>query len=54
MCAGTKNVLKRVLVHAGAFNLGLWMRALFGVGTPRSAQGRSARFGSSLNLLWTP
>ena len=25
-CAGTTNILKRLLVHAGAFNLGLWMR----------------------------
>jgi transposase len=30
---GHENVLKRVLVHAGAFNLGLWMRMRFGVGT---------------------
>jgi hypothetical protein len=34
------NVLKRLLVHAGAFNLGLWMRSLFGIGTPRALQGR--------------
>jgi hypothetical protein len=34
-------VLKRLLVHAGAFNLGLWMRTLFGVGTPHSLQGRA-------------
>jgi transposase len=33
---GHENVLKRLFVHAGAFNLGLWMRTLFGVGTPRS------------------
>jgi transposase len=50
---GHQNVLKRVLVHAGAFNLGLWMRTLFGVGTPRSLQGRSAQIASLLNLLWT-
>jgi transposase len=37
---GHENVLKRLLVHAGAFNLGLWMRTIFGVGTPRSLQGR--------------
>jgi len=37
---GHKNILKRVLVHAGASNLGLLMRTLFGVGTPRSLQGR--------------
>ena len=31
---------KRVLVHAGAFNLGLLMRKVFGRGTPRGLQGR--------------
>jgi hypothetical protein len=36
---GHENLLKRLFVHAGAFNLGLWMRTLFGVGTPRSLQG---------------
>jgi len=39
---GHANILKRVLVHAGAFNLGLVMRALIGVGTPRGLQGRVA------------
>jgi hypothetical protein len=29
-----------VLLHAGALNLGLLLRTLFGVGTPRSLQGR--------------
>ena len=38
---GHENVLKRLFVHAGAFNLGLWTRTLFGVGTPRSLQGRA-------------
>jgi hypothetical protein len=37
---GHENVLKRLLVHASAFNLGLWMRSLFGVGTPRTLQPR--------------
>jgi transposase len=37
---GHPNILKRVLVHTAAFNLGLLMRALTGVGTPRSLQGR--------------
>ena len=31
---------KRYLVQAAAFNLGLLMRALFGVGTPRGAADR--------------
>jgi transposase len=37
-CAATRNVLKRLLIHASAFNLGLWMRRLFGIGTPRALQ----------------
>jgi len=37
---GHPNVLKRMLIHASAFNLGLWMRKLFGIGTPRALQGR--------------
>lgn len=36
---GHENILKRLLLHAGGFNLGLLMRTLFGVGTPRSLQG---------------
>src|SRR5437762_7341506 len=45
---GHENVLKRLLVHAGAFNLGLWMRMLFGVGTPRGLQSRLAALGALL------
>jgi transposase len=41
---GHHNILKRVLLHAGALNLGLLMRNLFGVGTPRGLQGRLAAF----------
>ena len=36
---GHDNILKRVLVHSGAFNLGLLMRQSLGVGTPRGLQG---------------
>jgi hypothetical protein len=36
---GHQNILKRLLVHAGAFNLGLLMRQVFGRGTPRGLQG---------------
>jgi transposase len=39
---GHDNILKRVLLHLGAFNLGLMMRRLIGVGTPRGLQGRPA------------
>jgi transposase len=41
---GHENILKRILLHAGALNLGLLMRTLFGVGTPRRLQGRVAVF----------
>src|SRR5258706_1024881 len=41
---GHENILKRILLHAGALNLGLLMRTLFGVGTPRGLQGRVADF----------
>ena len=37
---GHANILKRVLIHASGFNLGLVMRRLIGVGTPRGLQGR--------------
>src|SRR5919201_2391884 len=39
---GHANVLKRLLIHASAFNLGLWMRKLFGIGTPRALSGARA------------
>jgi transposase len=47
---GHANILKRLLVHIGGFNLGLLMRALFGIGTPRSLQGRVA---AAIVALWT-
>ena len=37
---GHANILKRLLVHVCGSNLGLLMRYLTGVGTPRSLQGR--------------
>ena len=49
---GHENVLKRLLVHASAFNLALWMRRLFGVGTPRALQGRAVVLGALLSALW--
>jgi transposase len=39
---GHPNIRKRLLIHAGGFNLGLLMRLLIGVGTPRGLQGRLA------------
>jgi transposase len=37
---GHTNIRKRLLVHTAGFNLGLLMRQLIGVGTPRGLQGR--------------
>ena len=34
---GHTNILKRVRVRTGGFNLGLLMRRLVGIGTPRRA-----------------
>ena len=39
---GHTNILKRLLIHAGGFNLGLVMRHLIGRGTPRGLQDRPA------------
>jgi hypothetical protein len=36
---GHTNILKRLLIHIGGFNLGLPMRQMIGVGTPRGLQG---------------
>ena len=47
---GHTNILKRLLIHAGAFNLGLVMRHVIGVGTPRGLQGRAA---AAIALLLT-
>jgi hypothetical protein len=35
---GHQDILKRLLIHAGAFNLGLLMRQAFGLGAPRGLQ----------------
>lgn len=37
------NIIKRLLIHAGAFNLGLAMRKITGYGTPRGSQGRAGQ-----------
>ena len=45
------NILKRLLIHTGAFNLGLLMRQLIGVGTPRGLQNRVIAILSALLTL---
>ena len=56
---GHTNIRKRLLIQTGGCNLGLLMRTLFGVGTPRSLQGRPAAllaflrcFSRLLKKLW--
>ena len=49
---GHVNILKRVLVHASGFNLGLVMRRLIGVGTPRGLQGRLRAVIACAASLW--
>jgi hypothetical protein len=46
------NIIKRLLIHAGAFNLGLVMRKLLGNGTPRGFQGRLNALLLIIQLLW--
>jgi transposase len=41
---GRNNILKRILIHVSALNLGLMMRSTFGIGTPRTLQGRVFSF----------
>ena len=48
---GHTNILKRLLIHAGGFNLGLVMRHLIGIGTPRGLQGRVAAVRATLGVL---
>jgi hypothetical protein len=37
---GHENILKRQLIHVGAFNLSLIFRSLIGAGTPRELKNR--------------
>jgi len=48
---GRDNILKRLLVHAGGFNLALIMRKLVGIGKPRRLQGACACIFACLGLL---
>jgi hypothetical protein len=49
---GHENVIKRYLVHVAGFNIGLVMRAILGVGTPRGLRGRLAACFDTLDELW--
>jgi transposase len=49
---GHDNILKRLLVHAAACNLGLWMRTQCGMGTPRGLQDRGAALIAAILTVW--
>jgi Transposase domain (DUF772) len=49
---GQGNILKRLLVHVAACNLGLWMRTLTGIGTPHGLPGRFAAVLAICFTLW--
>ena len=49
---GRENICKRLLIHAAGCNLGLWMRTLIGIGTPRGFQGRAAAITALLIGAW--
>ena len=49
---GHANVRKRLLIHVCGFNLGLLMRHLTGVGTPRSLQSRA--WTRLFTVIWAP
>ena len=46
---GRGNIFKRMLIHVSALNLGFLMRSTFGIGTPRSLQGRLFAFFCTLH-----
>lgn len=47
---GRTNILKRLLIHVGAFNLSLILRKALGAGTPRELKNRAAEL--TLQLFW--
>ncbi len=49
---GHQNILKRLLIHVGAFNLSLILRREIGVGTPRGLQGCRNRVLSCFWVAW--
>jgi len=50
---GSQNILKRLLVHGAAFNLGLLMRKRHGAGTPRRQKGPFSPRISSISAVRT-
>jgi transposase len=50
---GRDNILKRQLIHVGAFNLSLILRTLLGAGTPRELRNRLGRLVVRVLLLFS-
>jgi transposase len=50
---GHRNILKRLLIHVDAFNLGFFMRTLGIAGTPRRLQGRLALVFTLILATWS-
>jgi transposase len=46
------NILKRLLIHVAGANLGLLLRSVYGIGTPRGLQGLSVSF--IFLFFWLP
>ena len=49
---GNGKILKRLLIHAGGFNLGLIMRHRMGLGTPRGLQDRAMTVRATLLVFF--
>jgi len=49
---GHTNILKRQLIHVGAFNLSLILRKLMGAGTPREWRNRGGLLAFLVSLLF--
>jgi transposase len=49
---GQQNILKRQLIHVGAFNLSLILRKMLGAGTPREWKDRCRKLVFALLHLW--
>jgi transposase len=50
---GRDNILKRLLIHAAAFNIALLVRKLYGIGKPRTLQGAPAQLLNALLCRWS-
>ncbi len=51
---GHENILKRLLIHAGAFNLSLLLRKKLGAGTPRGLSEAKRAFDSLSKAVRRP